>query len=127
MIIFLGPDQVVKLARNLGELIRNITQSEFWVSMWRTSREIRNLPKILADETGLQESLNEINTSTKEIIADVNQIRKDLNVEKELHGSEIRKTIAEINSSNEELKKHAAIETPLTDSPKKLDPPPSKQ
>ena len=111
MIIFLGPDQVVKLARNLGSFIRKITQSEFWVSMWRTSREIRDLPKILADETGLRESLDEINTSTKKIIADVDKIRKDLNEEQDFNRSEIRNTIAGLNHSNEELKKHTTTET----------------
>lgn len=121
MIIFLGPDQVAKLAKNLGSLIRKITQSEFWGSIWRTSREIRNLPRTLADETGLQESLNEIQNSTKGIIADVGQIRKDLDEEQELHRSEIRKTVTELNRANEEMKKRAAAGNPPNESSKNLE------
>ncbi|MCD4753829.1 MAG: twin-arginine translocase TatA/TatE family subunit [Anaerolineaceae bacterium] len=121
MIIFLGPDQVAKLAKNLGSLIRKITQSEFWGSIWRTSREIRDLPRTLADETGLQERLNEIQNSTKGIIADVGQIRKDLDEEQELHRSEIRKTVTELNRANEEMKKRAAAGNPPNESSKNLE------
>jgi len=121
MIIFLGPDQVAKLAKNLGIYIRKITQSEFLSSIWRTSREIRNLPRTLVDETGLQESLNEIQNSTKEIIADVDQIRKDLDQEQKLHQSEIRKTVTELNRANEEMKKRAAAGNPPTESSKNLE------
>ena len=107
MIIFLGPGQVATLAGNLGRFIRKITRSEFWVSIWQTSREIRNLPKTLVEETGLQESLDEIQQTQKELQSDVDQIKNDLDEETKLQKNEINKTVSELNQANRELRKRA--------------------
>lgn len=105
MIIFLGPGQVAALAGNLGRFIRKITRSEFWVTIWRTSREIRNLPKTLVEETGLQESLDEIQQTTNELKSDVEQIQKDLNEEGQFQKNELNKTVSDLNQANQEMRK----------------------
>ena len=107
MIIFLGPGQVATLAGNLGRFIRKITRSEFWVTIWQTSREIRNLPKTLVEETGLQESLDEIQQTTNELKSDVAQIQKDLNEESQFQKDELNKTVSDLNQANQELRKRA--------------------
>ena len=103
MIIFLGPGQVATLAGNLGRFIRKITRSEFWVSIWQTSREIRNLPKTLAAESGLQESLEEIQQTTNEIRADVDDLQKELKAEQKYSKEEIEKAASDLRKANQEV------------------------
>ena len=122
MIIFLGPGQVATLAGNLGRFIRKITRSEFWVTVWQTSRDIRNLPKTLVEETGLQESLNEIQQTQNELQSDMNQVKKDLDEETKTQKSEINKAVSELNKANREMRKRATTgqTTPAIDSTEPL-------
>ena len=91
VIIFLGPNQIVTLANRLGKLIRTVTHSEFWINVTRTADDLRRLPKEIAQESGLQESLDEINQTTQSVKQDLNTTQKELHSSKQ----ELRKRTGE--------------------------------
>lgn len=79
MIVFLGPERMVEAASKLGKAVYRITHSEVWASIWQTSREIRQMPKTIVEETGLQDSLDEINATGVELQKDMDGVQTDLN------------------------------------------------
>src|SRR3989304_5641992 len=52
-LIFLGPQDTVRLGRNLGRAVRRFFSSEEWRTLLQASREIRTIPEKLLEETGL--------------------------------------------------------------------------
>jgi len=66
-LIVLGPDRIVQSARTLGIWLRKLTKSPLWNDVVATSNEIRDFPRKVMEETGLDESLSEINESTRTI------------------------------------------------------------
>lgn len=66
-LIILGPGNMVKTAREAGAFIRRITKSPYWQELWVTSRELNEIPKILAREAKLEETIKDLNLETKEI------------------------------------------------------------
>jgi Sec-independent protein translocase protein TatA len=52
--IVLKPDDLVKTGQKIGATIRKIRNSDGWNMMTNTQRGLRNLPNILADETGFE-------------------------------------------------------------------------
>ena len=63
MIIVLGPKKMVEGARSLGQTIRKVTRSQFWKEAVKTSREIRDIPRKIIDEAGVEEDMKEIERS----------------------------------------------------------------
>ena len=61
MIIVLGPKKMVEGARSLGQTIRKVTRSQFWKEAVKTSREIRDIPRKIINEAGVEEDMKEIN------------------------------------------------------------------
>lgn len=66
-LIIFGPGNMVKTAREIGTLIRKVTKSPYWKEVWATRREINEIPKMLAKEAQLEESVKELNCSSTEI------------------------------------------------------------
>lgn len=64
MILFLGPKDINRLARQTGAFIRNIRRSSLWKDIMKVDREIRDLPVQLAREAGFEEQMEEIRQST---------------------------------------------------------------
>ncbi|NSW51570.1 MAG: twin-arginine translocase TatA/TatE family subunit [Anaerolineae bacterium] len=85
MIIFLGPEQIVDLAGRLGRTIRRITHSEIWTSIWQTSRDIRNIPKTLVDETGLEESMKDIQDTANTLKQDIGEAQNEIKSAQTIH------------------------------------------
>jgi Sec-independent protein translocase protein TatA len=56
IMVVLGPNEMVKGARKLAEWIRKIRQSD----LWKTSKEISELPKQVMKETGLQDEIRQL-------------------------------------------------------------------
>lgn len=65
MILFLGPKDMARLARQAGESIRSIRRSSLWNDIMKFDREIRDLPVQLAREAGFEEQMEEIRRSTE--------------------------------------------------------------
>ncbi len=61
MVIILAPKKMVEGARDLGKTIRKITRSQFWKDVKQTSREIRDIPRKIMDETEIEDDMKEIN------------------------------------------------------------------
>lgn len=98
MIVVLGPERMLDGARSLGKTIYKITHSEVWASIWDTSREIRQMPKTIIEETGLQESLEDINATSAELQKDMKGVQADLDGVKIETGQELKKSEATVAS-----------------------------
>jgi Sec-independent protein translocase protein TatA len=105
MIIFLGPEQVVDMAGKFGRFIRKITRSEFWTTVSDTSREIRRIPKTLVEETGLEESIQDIKQTTDELQGQLSEVQDELSEEASVQLEEFEQTKADLNGAVQELKK----------------------
>ncbi|MFC1936620.1 twin-arginine translocase TatA/TatE family subunit [Chloroflexota bacterium] len=55
ILLVLGPNEMVKAGRTIGNLIRKLTTSDGYHALRRASREMRTLPNKLAREAGLDE------------------------------------------------------------------------
>ncbi len=60
-LIVLGPERIVKTARSLGIWVRKVTKSPLYQDVVTTSQELRDLPRKIMRESGLEEPINEIN------------------------------------------------------------------
>lgn len=74
-LIVLGPNGIVKTARNLGIFIRKVIRSPIWAMMLDTQRELREMPTKLVREAGLEEELADLRKTSRE----VQQATRDLN------------------------------------------------
>ncbi|MEE4195371.1 MAG: twin-arginine translocase TatA/TatE family subunit [Anaerolineae bacterium] len=92
MIVVLGPERMIEGARSLGRTVYKITHSEVWSSIWQTSREIRSMPKKIVEETGLEESLADIQATGEELQKDMSGVQADLNGIKLETGQELKKS-----------------------------------
>ena len=66
-LIIFGPGNMVKTAKEAGVLIRKITKSPYWQEVWATKRELNEIPKMLAKEAQLDETIRDLNKETKTI------------------------------------------------------------
>lgn len=64
-VIVLGPKGMVDGAREAGKMIRKIVRSPIWNDIVDTSREIREFPKKLAREAGIEKELDDLRRSTQ--------------------------------------------------------------
>jgi sec-independent protein translocase protein TatB len=72
MFILLGPKEMVITAQRIGKWIRNLVRSPAWREIMGYSQEIRELPKKIMEDTGLEETLKEVRASTQAAAADIN-------------------------------------------------------
>ncbi len=70
-LIILGPGNMVKTARDAGAFIRRVTKSPYWQEVWATRRELNEIPRILAREANLDETIKDLNRETKMIHSSV--------------------------------------------------------
>jgi Sec-independent protein translocase protein TatA len=100
MFIILGPKDMVKTAQRIGRWVRSVTTSPMWREVWGISQDIREPPKKLMDESGLQEALTEVKQTTQEVANELN---------------------AQVNEVTEAARikeiEHIRIENPLTTPP----------
>lgn len=76
-LIILGPKDMVKAGAQLGRFVRKVVKSPIWRSIVSTSNEIREIPKKIVSDTGLDEDLKELEKASKVIGSDV---RKEMGV-----------------------------------------------
>jgi sec-independent protein translocase protein TatB len=72
-VIVLGPQGMVKAAREAGKLIRKIVRSPIWHEVMDTSREIRDIPRKIVREAGIEEDLEELRRSTRGAMSELNR------------------------------------------------------
>lgn len=98
-LIILGPGNMVKTAREAGSLIRRITKSPYWQELWVTSRELNEIPRILAREAKLEETIKDLNLETKEIRSTVSSSVTEL----------IKQVEEPINKLDKDIKKEYPV------------------
>ncbi len=59
-IIIFGPTQMVKTAKDAGAFLRKVAKSPYWKEVWATKKDIEEIPKMLAKEAELNETLREL-------------------------------------------------------------------
>ena len=81
-LIVIGPRDIGKAARSIGRFLNRLYRSETWRMLTETSRKLRNLPNQLAQEAALEDSLDEMHQTIREvgqeIAQDVRTLNKDL-------------------------------------------------
>lgn len=95
MFILLGPEGMLRTARQIGSWIRALVRSPVWRDIMGYSKEIRELPTKIVRETGLDEDLEEIRKTTT-------GVAKDLETTVDEANKEIEKSIKEANQQVEE-------------------------
>lgn len=78
MFILLGPKEMVLTANRIGKWVRSFVRSPMWREILGYSAEIRELPKKIMDESGLQETLADIQQGTKEAADELNNQLKEV-------------------------------------------------
>lgn len=64
-LIIFGPNNMVKSAKEVGSFLRKVTKSPYWQEVWATKRELDELPKMLAKEANLNETIRDLDNSVK--------------------------------------------------------------
>jgi sec-independent protein translocase protein TatB len=80
-IIVLGPERMVTGARTFGRWIYKLVRSPTWRAIMSTSQEIRDLPNKIMRESGLEETLKDVQSVGTDLNAEINQAVKDVNDE----------------------------------------------
>lgn len=81
-LIVIGPRDIGKAARSTGRFLNRLYRSDTWRMLIETSRKLRNLPNQLAQEAALEDSLDEMHQTIKEVgqelAQDVRTLDEDL-------------------------------------------------
>lgn len=77
-VIIFGPENLVKSARDLGVFLRKVTKSPYWQEVWATRRDLEEIPRMLAKEANLKETLRELELDTKGVSSQVSGAVTDL-------------------------------------------------
>jgi sec-independent protein translocase protein TatB len=91
MFILLGPEGMIKTARQIGTWIRQAVQSPIWREIMGYSREIRELPTKLVRESGLDNDLKDIRDAANAATAETQKTLQEAS-------QEINQTIREAGS-----------------------------
>lgn len=75
-LIILGPNDMAKAGRSLGQFLRRLVMSEEWRIITRSASEFKHLPNRLIREAGLEEIKNELPDLRRD--ADLDGLNKDL-------------------------------------------------
>lgn len=74
-VIVLGPKGMVNGAREAGKAIRKIVRSPLWRDVVDTSREIRDFPRKIVREAGIEKDLEDLRRSTQETAREINRMQ----------------------------------------------------
>jgi Sec-independent protein translocase protein TatA len=72
MFVLLGPQEMIATAQRIGKWVREFVHSPMWKEVMGYTKEIRDLPKMIMDETGLQETLDEVRKTTQQTADELN-------------------------------------------------------
>ena len=71
-LIIFGPNNMVKSAKEVGTFLRKVTKSPYWQEVWATKRELDELPKMLAKEANLNETMRDLDNTVKNATGSTN-------------------------------------------------------
>ena len=78
MFILLGPKEMVLTAHRIGAWVRSFLRSPMWREIWGISQDIRELPKKIVSESGLEETMEELKQTTQEATDEINKELKEV-------------------------------------------------
>ena len=58
-LVVLGPNDIVKVSKNLGNWIRKIRKSDTWDNVIKMTDEVKKIPQNLIEESGIDEPDND--------------------------------------------------------------------
>ena len=67
-LIVLGPRNLVKTSQQLSSAIRRFVTSDTWKSIVHSTKEIRDIQGKIIEDTGLQDSINTLRNSTRDLV-----------------------------------------------------------
>ena len=76
--LVLGPKGMIQTAYKVGKWLRGFVRSPMWREILNYSQEIRDLPKKIMDETGLEAELNSVKQTTNKAMKEVKTTLKDV-------------------------------------------------
>lgn len=71
MLIFLGPEGMVKTARTLAQTARKIVRSPMWADLMRAQNEIKDIPTRMMREAGIDELQAEMRQVQRDVTGDI--------------------------------------------------------
>jgi len=89
-LIFLGPQDMVKTARQLGRTFYRLYHSPIWRQIMTTQQELRDLPTKFVREAGMEETLADLKKDGAEIQADIRQATQSARTELTAASQEIK-------------------------------------
>jgi sec-independent protein translocase protein TatB len=77
LLILFGPNDLARMARELGRWVNKIRRSENFQVIQQASQEIRRIPERIVREAELDEVTQDLQTIRDEATRDVNQIKQE--------------------------------------------------
>ena len=114
-LIIMGPGNMVKTAREIGAFIRKVTKSPYWKEIWATKRELTEIPRILAKEADLDNTLKDLDKETRGLQSSVASTMSDF----------IKEVEEPLKEVDKELKEQPVVEVSLPGPPQEGDEPES--
>lgn len=108
--IILGPKDMASMGAKLGKTLRQIRRSETWQQLQSTSQKIREIPKQIMDESGMEEDVKSLAEMGKEL-------KNEISTEVNASSAEIN---ANIEAVTEETKEAAAATSISENKPENL-------
>ena len=71
--IFLGTDDLVKVARKIGLWFRDFSKSESWQAVQKTVTDLKTLPSVLLQDANLKQDVKIIENEVRAIVLDINK------------------------------------------------------
>lgn len=106
-LIIFGPGNLVKAARDMGAFVRKVSKSPYWQEIWATRRELSELPRMIAKEAKLDETINELNRETREMKSNLASSVSDLI-------KEVEAPIENLDQTTSSGSKEMIVEPPTT-------------
>lgn len=82
-LLIMGPKDLVKTGAQLGTFVRKVVKSPVWRSVMSTSQEIRELPKKIIQESGIDGEIKEFEEISKELQSETKKIQSISKIEVE--------------------------------------------
>lgn len=108
-LIIFGPNNMVKSAKEVGAFLRKVTKSPYWQEVWATKRELDELPKMLAKEANLDETMRDLDNTVKDASGSTNsfvsEFLKEVNQPNKIKPETIETTDSTLSKPQENDKK----------------------
>ena len=110
-LIILGPEDMVGTARKIGQWVYRVVRSPTWRSIMATSQDLRELPKKIVREAGLEDTVNEIKQTANEVKTDLSETTREINTEMQAATTQVNREMQTAAQNVDAGMKAASAET----------------